>query len=437
MTENTFSIQNKILSHKLKAQKLKAQKELYSNGSYFNQAKVDDLDNSINNESLNIQYYEGVLSQKKSEDKEDKRESLDELETKAYAGDIDALEKLIEYASKNNSQYGQLAKQICVDLANTGDETYAKFLVDAFGKDGAVLSALVKGNSNYAIEASEKLADLPSASLINGQITGNYMTTDVTETMFENLCKDADRNIHRIAKFANTERGAQKLAEVATSQPTSYAGRIATASLGKAFVNNSGKVANIALKGLIDAGSAGNTEAVKTLNKIAKSPVVSENKAMLAIDALAKIAESGSQTGSDSTATGMGALTDIAKDKDVSPKIRSHAIKHLGKLISNGQDPQMGATDALIDLAMNSESPMVSETARKEVFKAAEKNPEVLDRGVDLFYSVARGNKKATNKVKKQAVDLLGKAAENNGPNAGKAVESLAVLTKNHDKIVA
>lgn len=435
MTENNYSIHSKINSHQRKLQHLYSERKLYSSGNYFNAGKVDNLNLDIDIETQSIEYYENVLETRYQEEKSlNEKDTMKDLEYKAYGGDQEAIEKLIKISKGG---FGSKAKGILISLAEKGDQATAKILLDAFGKDGAVLAALIKGNSNYAQDATEHLADLPLNGTSNSKDTGFVMTTELEIALLENLSKDPERNIHRIAKFAHTERGATTLADIAVNKPTTYAGQMATRALGKAFINGNNKVANIALKGLITAGTAGNGEAVNVLTNIAKSPAVSNNKAALAIDGLAEIASSAAQSGSDNTNTAMGALTGIAQDKDVSPKLRAHAIKHLGKLITNGADPQMNATSALIDLAKNADSPLVAETAREEVFKAAENNPAVLDKGVELFHEVAKGSKPATNKVKKQAVDLLGKAAENGGPNAEKATDSLLSLTKNHNQIVA
>lgn len=436
MTQDPISIQHKIFSQKSELTKLQAKEKKLSIPGFFDSIKLAGVQSDIESVQSSIKDYETRLVEAINQQNGD---SLKELEEKAYYGDQQALEKLIQIA-KTNPGAGERAKQILENLAQNGDQATAKILLDNFGKDGQILAALVKGNSAYADDAAANIAEIMdmggSSRNINGQNSNVEMTSKLEELVLDKLCSDPEKNIHLIAKFANKERGAIALSNIAQDKPTSYAGRMAAMALGKAFISGSEKVASIALKGLIAAGSAGNVDAVNTLSGIAKSQTVSTKKAMQAVDALAEIASSAAQAGSDTTNTAMGALIGIAKNNRVSPNIRAHAVNHLGNLIQNGNDPNMNATDALIDIARNDNNNVVASQARKNIFKAAEGNPEVLNRGVDLFNDVAKGEKAAPNKERLQAVDLLGLAAQIGGDNTDKALNHLTTLTRNPNKMV-
>ncbi|MEW5820581.1 MAG: hypothetical protein AB1782_10355 [Cyanobacteriota bacterium] len=437
MTQNQYSLSQKIYSGQVELIKLNAEKKTLETPGFFDSTKLNQVNFEIEYVSDNIRHYEKQLQQTMSEEK---GEDIKELEEKAYYGDLKALEQLISMA-KGDSPAAANAKVILETLAQNGDQSTAKVLLDNFGKDGSILAALVKGNSSYALDAAEKITELigtgGSSRKIAGQDMNVQMDSKLEELVIDKLCEDPERNIHLISKFSHTERGATALSDIAVNKPTSYAGRMASRALGKAFVAGNNKVAAIALKGLTAAGSAGNVDAITTLSGIAKSPTVSMKKAAQAIDALAEIASSASQQGSENTNSAMGSLIGIAGDHRVSPKLRAYAVNHLGNLITQGADPNFNATNALVTLARTSNSPQVAEAARDSIFKASESNPEVLDKGVDLFNDVAKGDIAAPHKVRMQAVDLLGKSVENSGPNADKAVDSLKMLTKNPNKAVA
>lgn len=438
MTQDQFSLQTRIDSNMIKIRHLEAKQVLYSSPNFFDGVKLNDIKGEMNDIYLeNDLHYAELDKIYDKQAEENKNSGVKALAEEAYYGDQEALDQLIAMAKKN-PEAGAYAKSVLCELAANGDQSTAKTLLDAFGKDGMILSALVKGNSAYAEQAAAQITDLIGMSgTRNGQSADVQWTSELEKVVLEKLCKDPESNVERIARFAHTGRGAQALSNIAIDKPTTYTGQLAARALGKAFIQGSNKVAAVALKGLKAAGSNGNTEAVRTLANIASSNTVSTKKAVQAMDALAEIASSGAQSGSENSNTAMGALIGISQNQRVSPKMRAYAINHLGKLIKQGADPGMNATDALIGLARTSNSPKVAEAARDNIFSAAESNPQVLDKGVDLFTDVAKGHIPANNKVRMHAVDLLGKAVQNNGKNSEKALNSLVELTDNPNKLVS
>ena len=443
MTQDSFSLHYKICSQKIELIKLKAEEIKLQTPGYFDSTKLFNVKSDIEYVNQSIKDYENLLADQVASEE---TYELKELAEDAYFGDTEALEKLIAL-SKNNPEVAAEAKTILINLAEMGDSSIAKLLLDAFGKDGAMLSALVIGNSAYATQAAENIAEYfgpdgqSSAAGVSStggaKNTNVEMTPGLQEVILEHLCKDTERNIHRIAKYSHTERGAATLSDIAITKPTTYAGGVAARALGKAFMEGNTKVSNYALEGLKSASIAGNTEAVNTLANIVTSPKASMNKAVQALDALAEVAGSAAQAGSEGSKTAMGAIIGIANNNNVSSKLRTRAIDHLGTLIMNGNDPNMNATDALINLARNSNNPNVAKSARENIFMAAEHNPQVLDRSVDLLHDVAKGYKSANKKTRLQAVDLLGKAYQLGGENANKAKDSLVLLSKNPDGAIA
>jgi hypothetical protein len=444
MTQELTNLKHRLNQSKLELVKLKSkEKELIYNFGETS-ATVSLVKNNIDSQIGRIKDIETQL--KDSANQDDGNTQIKELESKAYAGDTDAINKLIELASGRGdplkaSAIGIRAKQILCDLAQTGDNTVGSILIDAFPKDPGILQSLVVGNSAYAQEAAEKFADqLGTDGVQSNPGEGNTVETlspQMRELILQKLSSDPEANIHLIAKFADTMTGAAHLTDIAVNKPTTYAGSIAARALGKAFIKGNMKVSNAALSGLKAAGMAGNAEAVRTLVNVVKSSATSENKAMQAIDALTEIASAGSQSGSENTDSALGGLINLATDKNVSPKLRSKVIANLGKLIGQGADPNHNATDALIKLAKTDNNAQVAEQARESIFKAAESNDSVKDRAVSLFSDVASGHLPATQKVKAQAVDLLAGAMKTQGPNAGEAKDSLIRLTRNPNKIIA
>lgn len=432
-----------IAQTKLEIAKLKQQESSIVNQQGNNSSLIPMIRASLQEKIKHLEELENEIKSEPSKLLQTNEDDVKELEDKAYWGDDDALNKLITLCKKNaNNEIGARIKAFLKDMAERGDNSQSATLFKEFSKDPTMLMALIKGDSAYGVEASEQLADQLETMSNNTANADNALNATnlppaILEKVLQNLSKDPDKNIHLIAKFSGTLQGIGLLSDIAESSPTKYSGMQAARVLGKAFASSGDqKIAGAALKGLIAAGCAGNSEAVNVLVNVAKSNV-SNNKATQAIDALTQIASTSSQNGSDNTNSALGGIINIAKDNNVSPKIRAYAIDRLGDLINQGADPQMHATTALIDLARTSNSPTVANQARENVFKAAENNPMVLDKAIPLFHDVARGKNAPDNKTRLMAVDFLGKAVQAGTPNSDKAIHLLKDLSRNPNVLVA
>lgn len=421
----------------------KAQLEL----SRLKDCEAQLLSNNNNHQSLLLTVQNSILSvsnkiKELEETQNNTDDNIDELSSKAYGGDLEALQKLITLSAggKNNpdKEYAALkAKQIIQDLALQGDNSICSVIFNSFQKDLDVLQSLVMGNSSYSQAAAENFAEYVNVNTsnitYNTGITPESLQPAVLEAILAKLCADPERNIHLIAKFSNTAKGIETLSDIAADKPTTHAGKIAVRALAKAFIEGGTKVSLAALKGLKSAALAGNGESSKVLTQIVQSNAVDYKKSSQVIETLTEIASSAGNAGADA----LKALASLAEDNNLPSKIKVPVIQNLGTLIAQGADQQFIATDALINVAQNSNQATTAKEAQKVIFTAAESNPQVLDRAVGLFEKVAGGNIPADNKMRLQAVELLGKAVQNQGPNSKQAVGALAKLTKNTNKLVA
>jgi hypothetical protein len=433
MTQNNVKLSQQLAQSKLELVKLQTQeKELIFNFG-ANHHKLLQVQNNITHLNSKVNSLNYLLNSYGEENVD-----LRQLENDAYYGDLDALNKLI---SLTKSSIAGAAKSILSSLAQTGDGTICSVLVEALPKDLDILEAIIKGNSSYSEEAAVKYAEnMGSSGTSTTQGAANspeLLSPTIRDLILDKLCSDPERNIHLIAKFSNTQAGIQALSNVAIDKPTTSAGHIAARALGKAFLSGNAKISSDALKALKSSALAGNVESVNTLVNVVKSNAATNSKAIQAIDVLAEIAQSSSQSGSEVSNTAMGALVNIAKDKSVSPVLRNRAIQNLGNLIAEGADTTNSATDAVIGIARTDNNQSVKNQAIYSIFKASESNNNVRDRAVDLFEDVASGRISADKKMKFFAIDLLEQTSASNSTNAKKAGEALGRLTENTDQAIA
>ena len=376
---------------------------------------------------------------------EDSLFSIDDLEERAYEGDEDAINKLSMMAKDriNAPSQSKYVKSILEKIAESGNSDTNALLLKHFHRDGDILQAIIRSDSPEAQRAVERFADVMDTQSIRdfGQPTTGLMKealdVKMKELIVSKLADKPEQNIHLLSKFADTYAGIAALQKIAIEKPQTHAGKLACRALVKTFLTQSEKMSNTALYALIKAGIAGNEEAVRSLAKVVRGASPSDKKGEKAIDALVEIARKSPQKGSNDEGSALGALIGLATDKTVTPKFRKKSVEALGKLIEEGLDPQMHATDALIKLARFDQNQRVAGAARDSIFKAAKKDSKVLDRAVPLFFDVANSRNKVDSKTKGEVIELLGKAVDANSSNSAQAIKGLFTLARQPDQMVA
>lgn len=350
---------------------------------------------------------------------DDITEKIRDLQARAEAGDLKAIEELI-MMSRGQPCFKEMIDKILETLAAKGDASINTVLFNQAGHNEKVLAALIYNNSEHAQAASEKLTSMididPKRRMISMQHLVIPYTPELESLLLENLKKDVEKNIDLIGKFKYTLNGVSTLADIAINKPTTIAGNKAAVILGDSFVNGDQKTSTAALRALETSASNGNKEALNSLAKAAAND--NSIRAFRAIDVLAKLATSGSQSGTSDSA--LGKLLNLAKDKKVSSKTRNYVINKLGEISSQSNKSKI--TDTLINIARE---PGVGNQARNVLFKLAEHNPEILNKSIGLLSDVARGNLPGDSKF---AIKLLGKAVKSGTPSAIKARETLDMV---------
>jgi hypothetical protein len=367
---------------------------------------------------------------------------IEMLKGKCYQGNFTCFKALIDISEgKINILNNNFSENL--DLSEVFQRAHKA--IEELVKDSSsypeLLSMIISSNLVSASQHSE-LADGP-AKLMNMAAGSNSAMEKLKNLMNKGqirledfaeraIALDPSSAIHVMSRLATSSKSKSEtlsivniLSKVATEQTGTNAGGQAAKALGKIIKTHSDQgIVKAAFTGLKKSAMAGNTNSLKMLEKLAKDPTISFNKAAQAIECLTEIGKSSS--GSSGEATNM--LIGIAKDKKLSPKLRMKSVDGLTEISATGGANSGKASDVLLDFAKNPAGP-VGHRALVNILKLNNTDHFDQQKLAGVMHSAAR-NSKVSPKLKLAAYNKLENIFDKNAAGAGEAMNSIVNLAR-------